>query len=693
MLKYKGLNENSYQNSDIDSNKLINRDSISEGGNIDYWDGDAEIGALSRQGSHDSSSSNNTWPTEAGSYCGFASQDSLEKDSAEDFKDKGAEACPHSRSASPYAVYFASPENSDESFFLADAKVVSRSYDSRISLDESEVSAGGSLVKDSCKQDDAFANAVAYPDITIPSLDKSEVSATYALLKYQVSEDIDTETDSSLAQEQTRGAERNAAEEAEADRVAQEEAATKIESVFRILKAKKKVEEVRAEVAEEQAKEEAARVEEQTRGAERNAAEKAETDRAAADSISSIAQSLVPFITANYNQTDKINDNSGNWEHNRNSLSIKYTGGYFGQIWINEQTKQIAFVSSGTKLDCSKSLNFYAIFAILKDALNDIQLAFGYALTQFKCGSLKLWEEFMNSDRIKSLENNGSLKDYSVIFTGHSLGAALADATCLAAKIINPDKFKDISSITFENPGTKLLLQNLVSQLPEHESVELDKLRFNFTVINNKPNCINTSFEQFGDVYVNSYDNYHKAKLQLHRQNQLSPNISIETLDSKNKPWYHKIPNAISKKIPHAEDIMHNIRDTIEELFYNHSDGRLQNILISEHPENWGHRISGAVYKRYSSLHKMASKTLEHTPTFILENMSFYDKLVSDLKIIEWTKGNLEYARIIVSEAKEIICNIPSVGEFTEACREILGQVEELKEDFIDIVYPNVYSD
>ncbi len=229
---------------------------------------------------------------------------------------------------------------------------------------------------------------------------------------------------------------------------------------------------------------------------------------------SEMIQSLHHLVLQSYGQSY---DQKDGWKFVQDSKSIKNTGGFYGQIWINELSKQISFVCAGTKYN-SKDWQCNNLFYtnlpgkgidIIKDAINDLQIAAGIMPTQYERGVQKFIKSFienLNGSSSHSQLSDKNLEEYSLIFTGHSLGAALADAACLhfhnSKDTINIH-FKSISAITMENPGSKKLLEQVHEQ--EKCNFTLENIKDNFTVVNNQPNFINTALDQFGQVYENQY--------------------------------------------------------------------------------------------------------------------------------------------------------------------------------------------
>jgi len=149
--------------------------------------------------------------------------------------------------------------------------------------------------------------------------------------------------------------------------------------------------------------------------------------------------------------------------------------GYFGVIYINHQIKQIVLSHRGTKS--------------LKAVLEDIK---GIMLN---LKSKQKIEAFDFVDRAIKLINEGEeLKDYRLSFTGHSLGAFLAELSVYYCH--SYFKYTNVNAVTFESPGSKESMEDLQSNL---ESIILEQLDIVGYV--GYPNLINTYNKHVGTLF------------------------------------------------------------------------------------------------------------------------------------------------------------------------------------------------
>lgn len=125
------------------------------------------------------------------------------------------------------------------------------------------------------------------------------------------------------------------------------------------------------------------------------------------------------------------------WQTFRTSDSYGLsTGGYFGIVYINNNVtpKQLVVAHRGTSPD-------------FPDIVNDLILALEQVPLQFTNNAVPFITAIKN-------ELGTALPQYQITFTGHSLGAVLAELS--AAK-------ENVKAVTFDSPGSKPIIENMVS--------------------------------------------------------------------------------------------------------------------------------------------------------------------------------------------------------------------------------------
>lgn len=154
-------------------------------------------------------------------------------------------------------------------------------------------------------------------------------------------------------------------------------------------------------------------------------------------------------------------DNAG-W---RVYMAVDGSDGYHGIAYINEGSNRVVFAHRGTNPDAS----------IISDLDDDFQLWRGEPPGQFATS-----RNFVeNVSRELAASGRG---DMPVIHTGHSLGAVLADLN--AAQ-------DETRSITFENPGSREILENMGNRHDPND----------FVAYQSSPNLINQTNRPAGHAF------------------------------------------------------------------------------------------------------------------------------------------------------------------------------------------------
>jgi len=158
--------------------------------------------------------------------------------------------------------------------------------------------------------------------------------------------------------------------------------------------------------------------------------------------------------------------------------------------FVNQTTKEIVFATAGTRFGMHQE----GAHDLMDDAL---------LVAQNKPRKMNP-AQILNDMILDSLGD--AAKDYNFHYTGHSLGAAMAEmqAADMDIKLTKqgfkrPEDREQITAVTFENPGTKAILEKMYEEagLPK-ESVE----KLNFCEFQNRGNIINSLNEQTGRTYL-----------------------------------------------------------------------------------------------------------------------------------------------------------------------------------------------
>jgi hypothetical protein len=158
--------------------------------------------------------------------------------------------------------------------------------------------------------------------------------------------------------------------------------------------------------------------------------------------------------------------------------------------FVNHLTKEIVFATAGSRF----GLHQEGVHDLMDDAL---------LVAQGKPRKMNP-AQILNDMTLDSLGEVA--KDYNFHYTGHSLGAAMAEMQAADMDIQltkrgfkRPEDREQITAVTFENPGTKSILEKMYEDagLPK-ESVG----KLNFCEFQNRGNIINSLNEQAGRTYL-----------------------------------------------------------------------------------------------------------------------------------------------------------------------------------------------
>ena len=168
---------------------------------------------------------------------------------------------------------------------------------------------------------------------------------------------------------------------------------------------------------------------------------------------------------------------------------------YRAIVMIDDEAKKIVIANAGTRVSFSQNdwlPNWKDLSSRASaDIADDARLLVGEE-------PLKISQAKKVNKKIIDLIGEDNIKNYEINFTGHSLGAAIAniqaayfDVECQKRGI----KHKNISSNTFDNPGAGNYVRDI------YKKNEL-KRKVKFHTFNNRANLINTNAPQAGKRYI-----------------------------------------------------------------------------------------------------------------------------------------------------------------------------------------------
>jgi hypothetical protein len=153
-------------------------------------------------------------------------------------------------------------------------------------------------------------------------------------------------------------------------------------------------------------------------------------------------------------------------------------------VFVDNENKQIVCANAGTRLKANAKG--------AHDLIDDAHLALELAPRKLRSAKT------LNKTILDNLGPEAS--EYKFHFTGHSLGAAMAQiqATDLFLQLRNKNiQPAEISTITFDNPGTKPIIDEMLKK----ENLNPETIDISHIVVNNRPNFINTLNPQTGEVF------------------------------------------------------------------------------------------------------------------------------------------------------------------------------------------------
>lgn len=181
---------------------------------------------------------------------------------------------------------------------------------------------------------------------------------------------------------------------------------------------------------------------------------------------------------------------------------------YKSCAFINRDTKQLLLAHAGTNPKHGK------------DLIDDAYIAM-HSIPK-KMSSVKSF--------IGKIEQNvNDIKDYEIESVGHSLGAVLSDLCAVELKSKNLNVTK---STTFENPGSKEIIENAIKTNAFSSGVSVNQVKeIDFNVHNIKPNFINNANSQLGAVNLVVTDK--QPDTETHDQKTLGQSNFFSYLTSK----------------------------------------------------------------------------------------------------------------------------------------------------------------
>ena len=196
--------------------------------------------------------------------------------------------------------------------------------------------------------------------------------------------------------------------------------------------------------------------------------------------------SLARFISGAYkNSIDEKRLPEG-WKLFTDANKLKDTGnGFYGASFMNENTKEFVVAFSGTSFDAPIK------GSLVSDLISDLDIIKGKLPAQFTKDALPFVNKTLDKLKAEYAEEFQA-NDIKVTFTGHSLGAVLADVCGYAVK--TSKVYENVKVINFDNIGSKPLIEAYAKKI-DSAVVEFEG---DFMQFQSKPTLINGINSQYG---------------------------------------------------------------------------------------------------------------------------------------------------------------------------------------------------
>lgn len=172
-----------------------------------------------------------------------------------------------------------------------------------------------------------------------------------------------------------------------------------------------------------------------------------------------------------------------NWEV-ANVFDDTNNSGYYGAIYVNDKTHQVVLANRGTE----------GVIAGLLNKNSDWKTNFEEILG----GQIIIGQQAKNLRATAEAIEIAKAKGYRLSFTGHSLGAWLAELSAYYSYAYFD--YRNVKAVTFDSPGSMPMMTALQSNIQSHDAqVKLQNI--NIVTYLAQPNPANSCNEHVGRVY------------------------------------------------------------------------------------------------------------------------------------------------------------------------------------------------
>ena len=373
--------------------------------------------------------------------------------------------------------------------------------------------------------------------------------------------------------------------------------------------------------------------------------------------INAIFTDIAYAVYDNKQFATKIENIPEGWEllaRSNTDASTSYFS-YKACAFINRNTQELLIAHAGTEPNHGK------------DIIDDFWLWQGSHIP-YKMSSIKSFIE-----KIEEKLGEEGIKNYKIETTGHSLGGILSD---LCAVELKSKKLKVTKSTTFENPGSKRVIEKAIENNSFSNQNSFDQVKeIGFDVKNMKPNPINSLNPQLGTVSLVVTDEHLKSVIQS--QNELGQHNYFSYLTNKVGNVVKSVANflGISDRVQFVSD--HKLDGFIKH-YSNYGEDKELKV------EDWNNKTTGKIVLAYDeNLYKQLQKgKISYCKND--EYIMFFGKNDGEkgLLIIDSCKFSYQDLREIYYDSNKEFSIIDSCGYYDNDVQDIIGNIVEPEDDW-----------
>ncbi len=184
---------------------------------------------------------------------------------------------------------------------------------------------------------------------------------------------------------------------------------------------------------------------------------------------------------------DKIKKDLEDWHVVSVHDNVSETG-YYGVIYQNNKTHQVVLANRGTEGGAS---------GVITD-LSKKHSDWNVNLREILVGQIIVGQQARNYEATKEAVEKAKKLGYRLSFTGHSLGAWLAEMSAFYS--YDHFHYRDIKAVTFDSPGTKPMMENWKSNIASRDT-QVNLKDIDIVTYLAIPNPVNSCNRHVGRIY------------------------------------------------------------------------------------------------------------------------------------------------------------------------------------------------